>query len=228
MATVFISRDLQVDSIFKKILTQNGCSIVGRSLIQLQPISFDDVPVADWIFFYSKNAVRFFFQQANRIPTFYRHNYKYATIGAATASALRDFYTNPSFVGDGHPNSTANSFLKTYQPTETVIFPRAKHSKQSIQKILRQKIQALDLLVYDNQPTIQVKAQSEDFLVFTSPMNVRAYFARHFLLPHQRIIAIGNTTASELLRLNIVEITIADAPNESALASAVLKLSINS
>lgn len=58
--TVFISRPLTATSAFRRLLTAQGWPVTGRSLVTLTALPFAAVPEADWIFFSSQNAVRFF------------------------------------------------------------------------------------------------------------------------------------------------------------------------
>jgi uroporphyrinogen-III synthase len=58
--SVFITRDLEPDSIFLTALQHAGFDVFGKSLIEFETISFEKFPKTDWIFFYSQNAVRFF------------------------------------------------------------------------------------------------------------------------------------------------------------------------
>ena len=59
--TVFISRDLDEYSAFTALLHAAGWQVRGLSLVTLTALPFDEIPEVDWIFFASKNAVRFFF-----------------------------------------------------------------------------------------------------------------------------------------------------------------------
>ena len=69
--TVFISRDLDEYSAFTALLHAAGWQVRGLSLVTLTALPFDEIPEVDWIFFASKNAVRFFFGDiaAGRNPT---------------------------------------------------------------------------------------------------------------------------------------------------------------
>jgi len=63
MKTIFISRKLSKDSFFKTKLEEAGFTIHGKSLLKFSAIPFQKTPKSDWIFFYSKNGVKFFFQR---------------------------------------------------------------------------------------------------------------------------------------------------------------------
>lgn len=222
MKTVFISRELKADSIFYKMLLEANIKAVGQSLIELQAIDFQSVPKADWIFFYSKNAITFFFENIkNQSFHFDKSRYKWAAIGEGTAKRLADYEIEANFVGNGNPDETAIEFLKKAK-NKTVLFPRATTSQQSIQKILSTQIQSLDVLVYENQPSQHIESRSEAVLVFTSPMNANAYLDKYPLKKHQKIIAIGQTTAKALKALHFENVIISSEPSEKGLAEAVV------
>ena len=225
----FISRDQTPESEFSSVLRAQGWQVSGQSLVQLEPLPFEIVPDCDWIFFASKNAVRFFFDQV-RAQGIVLPVAKWAALGEATASALAEHVGNIGFIGNGEPEMSAKAFMETAlseQDRSTairVLFPAARHSMQSILLYLNNRFLALQMEVYDNQSLTQLAERREDVLVFTSPMNARAYFTQHALLPYQKVIAIGATTAEGLRDLGIEDAVIAAAPNERCLAEAVLGL----
>lgn len=90
--------------------------------------------------------------------------------------------------------------------------------------LLSPDFQCIHFPIYDNQPLAEVPHSEADVLVFTSPMNAQAYFAKNNLGKNQRVVAIGKTTAEALRELGISKIEIADASTEQALAEAVLRL----
>jgi uroporphyrinogen-III synthase len=216
---VFITRDLKEADFFKTALEEVGFSVFGQSLIAFSKIDFGIIPDCDWLFFYSKNGVKYFFEN---IDNQWVINKKIGTIGASTSDFLmQNFGLKADFVGTGEPLQTAKNFLQI-AANQTVIFPRAKQSKQSIQQELGNAIIAKDLVVYENQPLSDFDAIEADILVFTSPMNVEAYFNKMVLKPNQKIVSIGNTTAKALESLDIEGFFIAETPSEKGLVKAVL------
>ena len=219
MKKVFITRDLKETDFFKIALEEVGFSVFGQSLIVFSRIDFGIVPDGDWLFFYSKNGVKYFFEN---IDNQWIINKKIGTIGASTADFLmQNFGLKANFVGTGEPLQTAKDFLQI-AANQTVIFPRAKESKQSIQRELGDAIIAKDLVIYENQPLSDFDAIEADILVFTSPMNVEAYFNKMVLKPNQKIVSIGNTTAKALKNLGFERFFIAETPSEKGLVKAVL------
>ena len=105
---------------------------------------------------------------------------------------------------------------------QQVLFPRAVNSKKSIQNILGNQIQSIDLIIYNNAISTKITKREEDFLVFTSPMNAQAYFKKFQLDHFQKVIAIGQTTSKALIELGINDFTISAKPSEKGLAEAVL------
>ncbi len=215
---VFISRYLKSDSPFAHVLSAQGHIVHGESLIHFNAVSFGVLPEADWLFFYSKSGVRYFLQQVRQE---YLLGKRLAVIGAGTASYLEKVYRAPDFVGDGDPISAAAAFLSEARG-RTVLFLRAKESRQSIQQLLGDKIVQKDLVVYENQPRSDFDLEYHDKLVFTSPLNAEAYYSKYPVLKKQSVIAIGDTTRQKLIELGVCEIEVADTPSEEALAKSVL------
>jgi len=222
--TVFISRSLSATSEFRHLLTAQGWQVTGHSLVTLSALPFAALPAADWIFFSSQNAVRFFFQQVDE-PGINVPIAQWAALGAATARELQDYVGAVDFIGSGEPISTAIAFQMMVPVANTgitVVFPGARHSQQSVQRLLADVVQGIHLEVYDNCPVANPVLRSEKVLVFTSPLNAEAYLVQHTLQPDQRVVAIGETTASALRRLGVESYRVAAAPTEAALAQAVL------
>jgi uroporphyrinogen-III synthase len=225
MKTVFISRDLTEDSIFVKNLQSYGVKITGFSLLEFSTVPFETIPLADWYFFYSQNGVKFFFDGCHQLPTYPDFsNIRFATIGESTAKALLNKGFQVDFIGSGEPFSTATAFLKV-ATDDTVLFIQAKKSRQSVEKILIDKIKYHSLVVYKNEQQEHNYFMADtDLLIFTSPLNAEAYLKRHYIQPHQKIVAIGESTAATLRRLGWFEIIVSAQPSENALAKCVIDL----
>lgn len=208
------------DSIFLQKLQAAGFEVVGESLIQFSAVRFTNLPESDWIFFYSKKAVRFFFENLQK--TDLQINAKLAALGEGTAEALEKQGFKPYFIGNGEPEATAINFLKV-AINQRVLFPRAKNSRQSVQQLLQGQIEELDIVVYQNLPRQDFDIPECEWLVFTSPLNAEAYFQQYSAKSGQKILAIGETTAGALRRIGLEEIHISESPSEEALAYAILQ-----
>ena len=222
MKKIFISRAQSADSVFSKELTRAGYEVHGESLLSFYPIPFTSVPVTDWLFFYSQRGVHFFFEQYAKIGDITSFPYKCAVFGPATADAIRQFNVTPYFTGTGNAVSDSKYFYEVIAG-EPVCFVQAKNSQQSVQRIMEDQIEVLNLVVYDNDIREDFSLPYFDILVFTSPMNAQAYFEKYDLKEDQVVIAIGHTTKSALLELG-VKCLVSEFPSELALAKVCLEV----
>lgn len=221
---VFITRNIKETDFFKTALEEVGFSVVGQSLIEFSPIHFNEIFDFDWLFFYSKNGVRFFFNQLNNNQLEIIKNKKIGTIGNGTAKFLIDKYNiQADFIGTGEPLQTSKAFAQK-AANQKVLFPRAKQSKKSIQTQLSKVIEVIDLVVYENRPKNNLKIPESDYLVFTSPMNAQIYFQNYQLKSTQKVITIGHTTENALLEIGIDNVVVAKTPSERSLVKAILKI----
>lgn len=223
----FISRPLMPDSDFRSVLRAAGWGVFGQSFVVLSPLSFEAIPPAEWLFFSSQNAVRFFFKNLET-QKIILPDVQWAALGPSTGRMLESFTGQVDFVGTGEPRSTAQLFRRHFDRLKlapgSVVFPAARRARQSVMSLLGLDFDCTHFDIYDNQPLLNPAQRNEEVLAFTSPMNAEAYFSQHVLLPTQRVIAIGGTTDRALQQLGIVETTIAAEPSERGLAEAVLSL----
>ncbi|MCB9264902.1 MAG: uroporphyrinogen-III synthase [Lewinellaceae bacterium] len=218
--TIFISRELKEDSIFRTRLEAVGAAVVGQSLIEFTAVDFGEIPPCHWIFFYSKKAVHFFFEGLAGKEVSGR---KWGVLGKGTAAALLTQGITPDFIGTGEPEGVADVFAEE-AAGQVVLFPQARESRQSIQQLLEGKITAITLVVYDNLPRLSFGLPFCQVLVFTSPLNAQAYFGKYALEAGQKVAAIGDTTAAALHRLGIKKVEVAGEPSEQGLAAAAVEL----
>jgi uroporphyrinogen-III synthase len=220
---VFISRKLSEHSIFKEKLSSKGVEVVDESLLEFSPLNFEIPQNFDWIFFYSKNGVEFFFQKKVMLSS----NVKLAAIGAATSDVIfKHSGLKADFIGDGIPETTAEAFKKI-AAEKTVLFVRAEASKKSIQQILINELNVLELIVYKNVPKNDFPKSDANILLFTSSLNAEAYLKKYPLDSNQQLAAIGKPTAETLMAMGYTEVYITDSPDENALSNLILKISEN-
>ncbi|RMG85127.1 MAG: uroporphyrinogen-III synthase [Bacteroidetes bacterium] len=217
---VFISRKLKPDSPFQAILTKAGFEVHGESLLEFEPVSFEVIPPADWVFFYSQNAVVFFAKglAGRALPA----GTRLAAIGASTAQAVVRHFGTCDFAGNGQPDEVAREFLKIAKG-QNVLFPQAENSRRAIQTRAGDQIRAHEIVVYRNRPKVSTPPPDFDIFVFTSPLNVRAFAQKHSLPPTARYIAIGPSTFEALRHLGFPDIAQSETPSETGLAKAVLE-----
>ena len=206
---IFISRQLAENSPIRKAAQDH--ILIGQSLIRFSSLEFE-IPEADWIFFYSRNAVRFFFENSN----FELYPYQYACLSYGTADELSNYVIDISFVGNGKPMEVAKSFQNIRKPSESVCFIRANNSVDSVHNLMKSE-NTFSIPVYNNEPIEEVPNEDFDILIFTSPMNVDAWFGKNEYRD-QKIIAIGYTTRNAVSKHVSQDVLVADEPSEDGLA----------
>jgi len=217
---VFISRICDENSIFRKILTEKGISLCDESLIDFSPLDFQVPDDYDWLFFYSKKGVSFFFQANPRLSS----KVKIGSIGKGTAKAVLHYFgKEPDFIGDGIPETCAADFKKI-AAGQRVIFIRAEESKKSIQNLLKDELTVMELIVYKNVPKIDFAKTDADILVFTSSLNAETYLKKYPAEKNQILAAIGKPSAETIEALGYKDVFCSDSPDETALADLVLKI----
>jgi len=217
---VFISRDCDVNCVFSKILNEKGISVVAKSLVDFSPVDFQLPNAFDWIFFYSRRAASYFFLANPSLSP----KTRYATIGAGTAAELKLHIGKvPDFTGDGVPETTASSF-KNVALGQTVLFVRAESSKKSIQQLLANELNVLELIVYKNVPKTTVTKTDADILLFTSSLNAEAYLKTHSPEKNQLIAAIGRPTLETIQSMGYQQVYAAENPDENSLAMLIIEI----
>ena len=222
---VFISREIGEHNYFRRALEKNNIEIEGRSLIRTFPI----VNVLDpfylkhinWIFFSSRNAVDYFFKLNPVLP---KHT-KFGVVGRGSEDSLRKYGHLADYVGEsGDITEVAEGFAELVKG-QTVLFPRAQDSLQSIQKSLSEDTKVIDLPIYETVVEDEIDQTYADVLIFTSPSNVDAYFADNLLDPGQKVIAIGNSTGKKFEEMGVAY-SLPYSPDEIGLAEAVFGIDI--
>lgn len=204
------------------MLEKEGFSVEGISLIQFFSLTFEAPRSIDWLFFYSKKGLQFFFEGLNREEWNYFSNKPIATLGKSTQEAALELGLEIAFSGTGNAQVTSGDFLKLAKG-KRVLFPRAAQSMKSVQSKLADQIEVLDLIVYKNVPKINFSVKEADYLVFTSPMNARTYFKKMQYLSFQKVVAIGTTTEQALKYLGLNDVLCSPEPSEIALATLIIQ-----
>lgn len=212
---IFVSRILADDSPIRQAAGDG--EVIDVSLIDFAAESFDD-PLTDWVFFYSKNAVKFFFDSGD----YALYPYQWAAMGPGTAAELEKYVIDISFVGDGDPESIASQFDQVLHPSESVTFMKAETSLDSIRKFLDLP-ESASTVVYSNRPKATIPSGLFDVLIFTSPMSVEVWMA-HNAYQGEEVIAIGKTTASAAVSLGVKDVRLADSPSEVGIAELLSRI----
>ena len=212
---LFISRSLSKDSVLQR-LEEEGVHVIGESLIEFTPLPIGKFPETDWIFFYSRRGVQYFFEQ---VP--YSTDYEYGVIGPGTAATFYEITgRSPKYTGQSDAQKIADTY-HLYEQGKSILFVKARNSLNSVQVLVEDIMQCKELIVYENEIRTDFEIEECDYLCFTSPMNVEAYLQK-YEFSDQKIFAIGNSTERKLLELTSKKIFKADQPSESALLDLII------
>lgn len=222
--SVFISRELSENSYFYKALTKHHIEIHASSLIKINPLleelSPSIVQDIDWVFFSSRNGIEHFF----KLNPVLNEKTKFAVVGRGSEETLKK-YATADYTGEDEGIDmvqVGREFAKIAKG-KNVLFPRAKGSLLTIRKELTEDTIVTDLPIYETISLENSLKSNAEVLVFTSPSNVKAYFANHSVDPGQKVISIGYSTGEALKALDI-PYSLPHSPDEVGLAEAVFGL----
>lgn len=214
--TVFISRNLSQHSILYQ-LKNEGMEVFNKSLIDFSILEVEEFPDYPWIFFYSRNAVKFYFEQAvNKGKNF--DGIHFGVMGTGSQKALALFGLEAEFVGKGAPQKIAKDFFQLIK-SQKVLFIRAKQSTQSIESYLVEK-QYESIAVYDNIAKVETDIPETDITILTSPLNATSYFSGD-QKKSDIVISMGSTTHMHILEHHHRDSLVPEESNEKALLQCI-------
>lgn len=219
-SSVFITRDISESDYFFRALNAFGYKVSGTSLIESTEVAFQSVPVCDWIFFSSKNGVNHFFSQKPQLS----NTVKFGVTGQGTGIVLRKYGFTESFCGTSTDMEETGKKFAELVKGNTILFPQAADSLQTIQKQVGALAQCINLIVYKTSEKAEVEIPEADITVFTSPSNVSAFFANNKNHALKNVIAIGKSTEAKLREFGISNAVIPYSPDETGLAETVFSL----
>ncbi len=218
--SVFITSDLHENDYIIRALKIHNYSVSYESFITFSKIDFEYPTDADWLFFSSKNGVKYFFDL--NIKNL-KSNLKIAAINQGTAQAIYELGLSVDFIGKGNDlKKIADDFDAVAEGN--IVFPQAQKSMQSIQRNLVNNKNIESLIVYHNQPKQDIKKRIENLLIFTSPMSVEAYFSKYKLDDFQQIISIGKTTSKKLIEFSIENTKTAFEPTNWSIIDEIYQI----
>lgn len=197
---VFITRNLNERDFLSRALNGIGYQLEAKSLIEFKQIPIKELPVTDWLFFSSKHAVKYFFNQKPALG-----NVKIGCVGKGTSDELRKFGKRADFIGQSTDTKLIGKQFASKIGNAKVLFPIAKDSLQSIQGQITKKQNVFNVPVY---ATIKHSVEVDntfDTIIFTSPSNVDAFFEKNKLVAGQKTVAMGDATKNALIRKGLKE-----------------------
>lgn len=218
-ASVFITRDIRDDDFFSRVLKANKYKVSGRAFIEFKSIQFSRIPIADWVFFSSKHAVKYFFDQKPDMGKL-----KIGAIGKSTAAAIRSYGKRADFIGYSTDTRLTGKQFASLVKSAPVVFPQAKDSMRTIQQQFVNKSQTRDLAVYETIQKPVEDTPDADIMLFTSPSNVEAFFEKKKLKPEQKVIAMGDATAHTLKQFGVKSVYLVPSFDEVGLLQAIFSV----
>ncbi len=219
-ASIFITRDIKEDDFFSRVLKANKYKVSGHAFIRFKAIPFTRVPAnTEWIFFSSKHAVKYFFEQKPEIG-----KVKIGAIGKSTAAAIRNYGKRADFIGYSTDTKLTGKQFASLVKSADVLFPQAKDSLRTVQQQFVNRAQTRDLAVYE---TIQKPVEGTpdaDIMLFTSPSNVEAFFEKKKLSTSQKIIAMGDATAHTLKQFGVKSVYLVPSFDDVGLLETVFSI----
>ncbi len=217
---VFVSKNFRPYDYLPNALQRLNFNVIGKSLIEFKAIPFDELPVVDWVFFSSKHAVKFFFQQQPKL-----NKVKFGCISKQTAIELRNFNHRADFIGQSTDTKLIGKQFSSLVGNSKVLFPIAKESMQSVQHQIIKKENAINIHVYQTIKQSLEVDHDTNILVFTSPSNVDAFFEKNKWAPHYKAVAMGEATGKALERKRVMKYEQPDRFDDLGLFRAIMKLS---
>lgn len=216
---IFISRNLAPISPLLIQLNSMGYDVIHQPLIKISRIRFTHTPPTQWVFFSSKNSITHFFEQQPEL----KEGVRFGVMSKVSAEYLNEYGKNADFIGEGvDVTQIAKDFAAVIQD-DTVLFPQAIDSLQTIQKQLSFTNICHNLFVYKTNLLTDFSIPSAQVLVFTSPSNVQAYFEKYKIEKDQNVVAIGSTTLTKLKEYGIKHVALPHAFEEVALLKVILE-----
>lgn len=216
---VFISRDIEEGGYFKAFLTKAGFEVEDKNLLQIDAVPFETDGQADWLFFTSRNGVKYYFEKIQ----YSKDNCpKIGAVNAGTAQSIKALGYEVAFEGTSAcTKKTAETFGAI--ATGKVILPQAVNARGVMETELSH-CEVMSLPVYNNQVLENVEEIDANILVFTSPMNAQSYLKKYTLKASQQLVSIGPSTTNAIRELGY-EPTESFGPMPWDLADVVMWLS---
>lgn len=215
---VFISKTFRPTDYLEKALTKLNFDVTAKSLIEFKEVEMHYLPISDWIFFSSKHAVRFFFNQNPKIG-----KVKFGCISKETSAELRQFGHRSDFIGQNTDTKMIGKQFSSLVGSAKVLFPIAKESMQSIQQQLTKN--TINIVVYETIKQGITIDTASNIIVFTSPSNVEAFFEKNKWQEHYKAVAMGEATENALYRKGVKKPAKPISFNDLGLMHCILSLS---
>ena len=211
MVKVFISRELEGNSKFK-LLEKEGVKLIDQSLLSFESLDFEFPVKTDWLIFYSRRGVQYFAEKFPEISP----KIKLAAVGRKTGEMLKKYFGRVDFQGEGEVESYSDFFKKVIE-NENLTVVRAAHSASGLVEKLNVGNRISEIIAYHNSPAKNISQINADIYIFTSSMNVEAFFTVNAVQSAAYYIAIGQPTAEKLRTFGVENVIISESTEEESL-----------
>jgi uroporphyrinogen-III synthase len=212
--------------------------------IEVKPLPLDEfswlqmrnLDSFNWIVFTSPNGLRFFFASLFELQGNYGlpEHLKIAVVGKKTAAHLECYGTSAAFINLGN---TAEEFVADFyhrvNPGDRVLFPIGNLARTVIEDKISKKAICTRVLFYEtilpeivDSNLLQLITEDKyDMIVLTSPSsctNLLQLISGKSDPSTLRLVCIGQTTSSEVIRNGIEPLITAGTANSRGIYSAIV------
>jgi uroporphyrinogen-III synthase len=227
---IIVLRDAaKAKSLLQKIRALDGeaihCPMLEtRPTLALSMITLDWLKPFTMVIFASQQAVEYFAKQLDMQKSL--NGKKIIPVGAKTAKILEHFKIPVSAIPQKFSQEGILEMLDPDLSHENILLPNALDSRPLLENQLKARhAKVTSLAIYESVcPKIKpVEIRDEDFVIFTSSMMARFFFASG-LLQNQKIIAvcIGEITQGTVLEYFQGEVLVADEASEDGILKVIL------
>jgi uroporphyrinogen-III synthase len=219
MHTLFISKEVAETSVLRTFCEEYSITIHSHSFLTFQPIPLHWEITSHALFFTSKRAVSYFFNQYSSSP-----KWSIACVGQATADEVLRRGLNVDFIASnsGKPTDVAHE-VANWLAGKSITFVSALKSINSIIDLLPSS-QVDQVAVYETQITPFQLHTSFDVYVFTSPSNLEGFLKANILPTAAKLIAWGETTAAAMREQGLEPLYTLKTSSEKELVDYLLEI----
>lgn len=228
----------------ESLLMEESATLISMPTIEVKPLPLDEfswlqmrnLDSFNWIVFTSPNGLRFFFASLFELQSNYGlpEHLKIAVVGKKTAAHLECYGTSAAFINLGN---TAEEFVADFyhrvNSGDRVLFPIGNLARTVIEDKISKKAICTRVLFYEtilpetvDSNLLQLITEDKyDMIVLTSPSsctNLLQLISGKSDPSALRLVCIGQTTSSEVIRNGIEPLITAGTANSRGIYSAIV------
>lgn len=174
--SIAVTRALEQETELSSRLRALGARVVSAPSIRIVPVRVKNVPQADVVIFTSVNGVKCYFDLPKRLRRLPDKNVFVATIGPATAAALKKHGVKVNLVARRYTSNDLARDLARHVKGKTVLHAGADKTNPEVGKCLKKRgAKFIKLTLYQVAKPARIPFAGADLVTFGS-----AQTARHF------------------------------------------------